>query len=185
MEYLFVAKKGSSQKPAAVAADSGLLEQRISPRHRVTLGVREGRDDGLRSAAPCIVDLSLKGAFLRGQPARLNAEMSLEFILPSRTVPIQARARVVRAVVTKASPTDPHVSQRDLNPGGVGVEFTHLSEADRQAIEEYLRHPPVPAPEATAAKPLDRQDEKMLFADTDIELFLTHSLSQPASCKLR
>jgi c-di-GMP-binding flagellar brake protein YcgR len=73
-------------------------------------------------------DLSIGGAFMRSSLLfEIDEELGLELALaPGKTV--RARARVVRVV-------------RD-GPAGMGIAFTRLDDADREAIRTFLTKGP-------------------------------------------
>ena len=113
--------------------DPVLRRIRIPLIRRATLTRADGRGEEL-----FIIDLGLSGVFVERSDALPPSEkVSIRFLLPGNTIPVQAACRVA----WWHPPGAPLVSKS--LPSGVGLEFVELSESDRERVRghllEYLR----------------------------------------------
>ena len=86
-------------------------------------------------------DIGLLGVFVeRVRPLAAGEEVELRFPLPGNEIPLVARCRVAWFHAEGA-----HLQSKTLPPG-LGLEFLHLSDADRERLRhhmiEHLRRSP-------------------------------------------
>jgi hypothetical protein len=80
-----------------------------------------------------LVDLGIRGVFLeRNEPLPDGAPVSVSFLLPGNALPVRARCRVAWW-----NPPGAALVSRRL-PGGVGLTFVDVSEADRARVRQHL-----------------------------------------------
>ncbi len=112
-----------------------LQRLRIPFVRRVTLERTGGEEEAF------LLDIGLDGAFVeRSEPLEANDEITIRFPWPGSEVPFRARCRVA----WWHDPSAPLVS-KSLS-SGAGLQFTEMSEADRERLHtlliEYSRQAP-------------------------------------------
>ncbi len=121
----------------ALPPEVRLRELRIPFVRRATL-VREGNEE-----QTYLIDIGLQGAFVEAAAALPTEEpLEIRFSWPGSEIPFQARCRVAWW-----HPEGAPLSSKSLPPGA-GLQFTELSERDRERLHACLveycrRHPRV------------------------------------------
>ena len=128
--------KDTLPRPVDSDAKEAALEKiRVPLIQRATLTVG-GRDEAVFT-----VDLGLNGVFVeRPAPLADGEEVSLSFPLPGNEIRLRARCRVA----WRHAPDSPLLSK--ALPAGAGLEFTEISDRDRERVRRHLteylgRHP--------------------------------------------
>ncbi len=117
--------------------EARLRELRIPFVRKATL-LRGGNE-----AQTFLIDIGLQGVFVEAAEAlRSDAPLEIRFSWPGSEIPFQARCRVAWW-----HPEGAPLSSKSL-PSGAGLEFTELSDRDRERLRSYLveychRHPRV------------------------------------------
>jgi uncharacterized protein (TIGR02266 family) len=105
-------------------------QRRFSRRSiKATLRVRDAADPSQGEIVFDSFDVSAGGAFLESELLlEVGTEIEVVFALPDRLRPVRARARVAWATR----------HDRAKGVSGMGVEFTDLSDDDRQSLAEFV-----------------------------------------------
>ena len=111
----------------ALFPDERLQELRIPFVRKATL-LREGKEQ-----ETFLIDVGLQGVFVEAaEPLRQGELLEIRFSWPGSELPFQARCRVAWWHADGAP-----LSSKSLPPGA-GLQFTELSDRDRDRLREFL-----------------------------------------------